>query len=546
MLPHDNTCNDYCTVNWKGLLGGNKNPPQLSFAKSESRFLSSDAASDIFIQCYWDIDSFFTCVMTLAAHKHGFWLSYLPFFLHHIQQPSHITINGVVLHKVKHLHLSNSVAEAGYNMATYILFPHLPIDGPEGTTHLNCEQQAIWIDEIIWPALLASCSHHILQHHPQSFLDAECKSQVKQEAYLWSTGQPINVQYSLPAHVLHKFWVQVQQFAWQHIQFCQPVLMVMGHNLKLLTQWDSSTAMRADFLDWLEYSLNMQEVTMPQNDAWVDLGIEDVPLNDGITLLQKTPCLQSWMSQFCCPCHSLTQCCHQRPQHCIKTAHFPFMMTWDAGSVTVTLSTLNTLCREGGIAHNKAYNINKDLFTTPFKPYNTFHNAYLETLSFMQKHQECWQTVNQCGVDAFPNPDVPPTLYKHEDVVRSFMQAKHQVVASLREAMEAKLSFDVRQEFCIHFSLLRKLSMNMDREAYTLNPPAASPAEGVASISTSAPQRDSPLMLSTDNILHHSPKPEQIMHQPFFILSTTDVHKFISATINWWIFCLEALASRAI
>ena len=176
MLPHDNTCNDYCTVNWKGLLRGNKNPPQLSFAKSESRFLSSDATSDISIQRYWDINSFFTRVTTLAAHKHGFWLSYLPFFLHCIQQPSHITINGVVLHKVKHLHLGNGMAEAGYNMATYILFPHLPIDGPEGTTHLNHEQQAIWINEIIWPTLLASYSYHILQHHLWSFLNAKCKS----------------------------------------------------------------------------------------------------------------------------------------------------------------------------------------------------------------------------------------------------------------------------------------------------------------------------------------------------------------------------------
>ena len=50
-------------------------------------------------------------------------------------------------------------------MATYILFPHLPINGSEGTTYLNYKQQVIWIDEIIQPTLLASCSHHILQYH---------------------------------------------------------------------------------------------------------------------------------------------------------------------------------------------------------------------------------------------------------------------------------------------------------------------------------------------------------------------------------------------
>ena len=43
--------------------------------------------------------------------------------------------------------------------------------------------------------------------------------------------------------------------------------------------------MHMNFLNWLKYSLNMQEVTMPQNNAWVDLNIEDVLLNNGITLL---------------------------------------------------------------------------------------------------------------------------------------------------------------------------------------------------------------------------------------------------------------------
>jgi hypothetical protein len=48
----------------------------------------------------------------------------------------------------------------------------------------------------------------------------------------------------------------------------------------------------------------------------------------------------------------------------------------------------------GGIAYNKAYNVNKELFATPFKGYDPFQNPRFEALGYSQCLLERWYSVN--------------------------------------------------------------------------------------------------------------------------------------------------------
>ncbi len=49
-------------------------------------------------------------------------------------------------------------------------------------------------------------------------------------------------------------------------------------------------------------------------------------------------------------------------------------MTRDAGSIAVELLSQNTLRREGKMALSKAYNVFKNLYSTPLKGYGPFNN----------------------------------------------------------------------------------------------------------------------------------------------------------------------------
>ena len=137
----------------------------------------------------------------------------------------------------------------------------------------------------------------------------------------------------------------------------------MGHGLKTQTQRDNMVDMFTDFTNLTLPGLDLSK--MPETEFWVDLGIEDVPLTSEVTLLRKESCLRNYERHFW----------KGEANHYTSSDNFPFMMTRDASSKSVTLTPSNPLSAQGGISYIKVYNINKDLFATPFKTYDTFDNG---------------------------------------------------------------------------------------------------------------------------------------------------------------------------
>ncbi|KAJ9653125.1 hypothetical protein H2201_009177 [Coniosporium apollinis] len=116
---------------------------------------------------------------------------------------------------------------------------------------------------------------------------------------------------------------------------------------------------------------------MPPEDCWLDLGVEDTPLAggvpcEGITLLRKRHCLDRWIDQFACP---------ENDSQLIKPNRYYWALTRDAGDAKVELRQTNAL-RKGGVAYNKAYNINKEQYATQLKGYSPFRNPQLEALGY--------------------------------------------------------------------------------------------------------------------------------------------------------------------
>lgn len=472
-------------IPWRPLMaGGDGGPPGLSFAKSE---LPSTA--DVEVKRRWDIDSFLAGPTTLAVHRGGFKLSYQPPYLRRITQNQRVRIGGHQVHKLKQLRLGEGVAAGGYGIECHVVFPHMEVKVP-GETHLSYRRQAVWFDRIVIPALKHACPPDVLHHHPCSFRDACFKAKARTEHHISSTAAPMDIRYAIPTRYLDAFWTEVKQLSHSHAgdpripidAFRDPTLVLSGHGLKLWTKEDTLGAARDEFLRHLDDCFAFTPDTLPDTECWVDLGVEDTPASNGpgITLLRKQHCLDGWAMKFISPDHEA---------HLTTVERHRWMTTRDSGDIVVELKASNGLRANGGMAYNKAYSVNKEVFATPFKGCAPFQNPQFEALGYSQElierhHKASGRT--RSGT---------PSKAKRQGLLNAYRQTKRRVWSALTDSMDR--SYGVRQEYRISMALLRRLPETVEQ--------------------------------MTDG------------HRPYWVLPTRDVNGFIAAELNRWLLCLEAL-----
>lgn len=507
--------NDHRHIPWQLLLaGGEESPPKLSLLKSERRFKSPDVQ----ICRRWDVDSFIAHAATLAVHRGGFNLAYRPPYLRRITQNQRVRIQGHEVHELKQLRFGQGLVAAGFGYECHVFFPHMAVkDG--GGTHLSDGEQAVWVDDIILPALKRSCPPDIYQHHPHSFADADFKAKVKRECFTTVTGQPMDIRYVVPESCLGTFWVEVQRLSHQytgngrvpHDAFHNLFLVITGHGLKLFTKRDTFDLARNDFLSHLSLCFNFGEEQIPADDCWLDLGIEDTPFSAtdptrGVTLLRKLHCLDSWVEKFACPDHAA---------QLIRKRRYHWALTRDSGSANVELRQTNSLRKMGGIAYNKAYNVNKELFATPLKGYDPFQNSQFEALGYSQDLLERWYTINSAK-------GTRPDAGKRQQLLAAYNATKQRLSSALRRSKDE--NYGVRQEYRITIELLRKLENVEQLESASEGLPTSSAANSQASSEVTAD--------------------EEGKHMPYWVLPTKEVNAFAAAELNRWLLCLEVLIGR--
>ena len=460
---------------------------------------------DLIIRRHWDIDSIFFGMSSLAVHRRGFYFALRPPFLRRITQNARVTIHNLPLHKTKQLRIGYGVGDAGLQASTYVMFPHLRIP-VRGETHLTTAEQTCWVDDIIAPALRETCGHEIRQHWPRGFSDADRKARCKGE-HMGNPGQPIDLKYVIPASRCRVFWDCVLRKSEEHPDFRQPALVVAAHNLKLHTQRPTAAQAKADFIQHLESCYDLDgEHTFRTNDSWIDLGVEDVPVSDRVTLLRKTHCLEQWASAFRDP--------QDQQRLRLTVERYPFMLTRDAGSISVELGTSNGLRCKGGLSFVKAYNIHHTHFDTPLdRTYPIFGKEQHEALGFDQRHIDRCVDVNRHGETAAGTRE---SHLKRSDLVAEFEMMKQRVATALLAAEQHRSSLGVRSECRISWALFTQNELPGDEHTYTIP------------------------RLSLDDV---GVAPE-IPHRSYWALPTAMVNQFIAAWVNRWVFCLEASAVR--
>ena len=275
-----------------------------------------------------------------------------------------------------------------------------------------------------------------------------------------------------------------------------------------------------------------------------------VDQHEGITLLRKTPCLEHWLTHFHCPRSRASRATASR---------FPFMLTRDAASMSVKLSDENRLRDKGGLAYHKAYNLNKDLFWTPKKDHGPFDNPHLHALGLANSQIGQWYASNRRGQAVNLDEDKPSkfAVYTKAQQIKAYEASKTRVAQALLAANREKMNFGVRQEYRITLAQFRQLVLDLDVWTHGLWELPSTPGEenAAASLATSpgpllSADDDGGIQAASSEERTTPPSPSQPItrprHRGFWILPTQEVHDFIAAAVNRWIFCLEALASRSI
>ena len=103
------------------------------------------------------------------------------------------------------------------------------------------------------PVLRSTFGDDVVQHRPQSFTAARCKARVQ----------------SPPVGVLR----QPERYG----PYKDPLFLVVGHDLKLKTKSATLGRLQTKFVALLETCFRFTPEYFPENDCWVDVGLEDTP-----------------------------------------------------------------------------------------------------------------------------------------------------------------------------------------------------------------------------------------------------------------------------
>ncbi|KAI9827582.1 MAG: hypothetical protein M1832_004932 [Thelocarpon impressellum] len=148
--------------------------------------------------------------------------------------------------------------------------------------------------------------------------------------------------------------------------------------------------------------------------------------------------------------------------------------------------------RRGGVAYNKAYNLHKDVFATPHKELGPFELRQLEGLGYGQMLLSNWYEASRhSGRTSHPA--------KRAQLLGVYDRLKRRLAVALADTQGG--CFGARKEFQVRLDLLDEMDLSDGQDARG--------------------------------------------HLPYYVLPTRDVNCFVTANINRWLLCLEALTCQA-
>ncbi|EWZ79051.1 hypothetical protein FOWG_16769 [Fusarium oxysporum f. sp. lycopersici MN25] len=361
--------NEHVQPNWFSILSGGDSRPNLNIMRSQA--IPSD------IQRTWDVDSVLCWASCLSVTR-GLYVSYHPPVSRNLGSSIHVFHHGTALHLIPHLRLGSGRQSPQFSV--YVFFPGIS-HVCRTTTYLTKEEQRMWIDQLLLPAIRRCCPPDVIQHHPRSFDDVESKAYSRQrETCGGMVPNRMDMHHHLPQEYLSAIWHHMTQSTEQAdlAGFRGMFIVLSAKNIKLeaksSTFQECRTKIRAHLhqvLDWSKADLS---------NTWVDVGLENIAASEKCTFLHKSRCLASWVQSMR----------YSDDKPLISSEHFNWNLTGQAGSARVETRRSHPL-HKGGIAYAQRYNVNKDLFSTASKrDAGLFGEPNLEGLTCPSSLLDAW------------------------------------------------------------------------------------------------------------------------------------------------------------
>ena len=386
-------------------------------------------------------------------------------------------------------------------MRTHIFFPNLEV---KETNHLSDQEMGAWVTHVLIPSIAEVYPWSARQHHPQSWGDVLSKANRKEQIYLNSREQG-SIDYRQALYngngELEALWRAIYRRcntrvgriealvrkgdSWHlpEFPFRNPLLLVIGHDLKLLRCSENLTGIadvsRALFKD----SFHFDEETFPSGDRWVDWAEEVTPKSDNFILIRKRGCLKAWTQRFEDPIQTI---------HNTKLTYYNWAATRDGAALTIEFTLRHTLRRH--LAYIKSYNTVKECFDSPLKVYGPFSNHFFRFIGMAEELIAEWLKSNQPGV-AVP-----------QNLIRRIRQCLEATKEQCRNGIPKIFSAGTRLELRSTGECVEIMDMQQQRRS-----------------AIQAPMGDE--------------------HFNFFIFRYEDVEAFYKASINRWLVLLESIAN---
>jgi hypothetical protein len=274
---------EHAAIPWKELLGGGPDAPNLSFARTEDEFLESERSTELVIHRTWDVDSYIARVTSFHAYRFGFNLFYIPSFLARETRTQHLTLDGgCKADECKNLCLGAGVLAEG-TFRTYVVFRYMST--AQTGTGLTDEEQKFWIDDIVLPVLRKTFDDDVMQHHPQSFTAARNKARALQEKHPSGSQHLMTFRATIPEDGLAEFSKCLEEHIREGVRrqperygpYKDPLFFITGHDLKLKIKSATLDGLYTKFVAFLETCFRFTPEYFPENDCWIDMGLEDTP-----------------------------------------------------------------------------------------------------------------------------------------------------------------------------------------------------------------------------------------------------------------------------
>jgi hypothetical protein len=470
---------------------GDDSPPTLNLWQTEADYMSKTGPHTL--ESTFDIDSILFSPSSLAVFRKDVDWSFLPPFNRSKQQNQRVSFGRIETTKHKCILLC-----LHDRYVCHVFFPNMPLaysneNGREiqsKTQHLDDHALQIWTEQVVLPAFDDVCTPARRPHYPHSWRQLLGKSKVNSEQQSRDNAfSRQDVRALVPSSLLGALWDRILLRAANLPNtllpvdaFSDPELIVSNHNLK------QSNFSRRDFHGVREmYVQEHRTLWNPQflSDAafFVDLGQEIWSTHPGTTLLRKSYCNKEWAAQF--------------KDRIGSSKTLDNYYTWagtEAGSVSTETRTTNSM-RSVGIAYNKAYNVNKEQFSSNVQDDTPFQNHLFELLSFTEKQIQRLAVGSKHG-----GLQSSITL---ERILQQWEATKKRIYHGIHSLRSNHMSYSSRQEFRITLNLFTHLPVD----------------------SFSQPSLD---QLTTADT-----------HRPFWILPTLETNQFRILECNRWVLCME-------